>query len=126
MVNPSIVAIITKLASYEEYLHGEDDDDNTSEYSNPCSPTDKIFIWVSSNIPNKYYYTLAVSTVCNSIRLKYYGPMLTLTEDYEKLCENGQGLILSQNHIMGMTDNGQKPLKLDVLIHEEYENEPNS
>lgn len=75
---------------------------------------------MASNIPTKYYYTLAISTVSNSVRLKYFGPLLTLKEDHEKLCEEGQGLILSQNHIIGMTDAGQKHLILDIIIHEEH------
>lgn len=49
--------------------------------------------------------------------------MMALTENYERLCENGQGLILSQNHIIGMTENGQKPITLDILIHDHHDDD---
>lgn len=114
-----MLVMATKLATFPRSEEGEeDDDDNSSDSSNGCTPVDQILIWVACNIITKYNYTLAISTMCNGIRLKYFGPMSSLNDNYIKLCEQGRGLVLSQNHIEGMTENGTKPLVLDIIIHD--------
>lgn len=119
-IKPIFVVMAAKLAIFPTDETGipDDEEDNVSQYSNPCSPADRIIIWVASNVITKYSYTLAISTVCNGIRLKYFGPLLTINEDYVKLYEEGKGLLLNQNHIEGMTEGGHKPLILDILIHD--------
>ncbi|GJQ86698.1 hypothetical protein Trydic_g14774 [Trypoxylus dichotomus] len=80
-------------------------------------PAERLFVWIASNIVTKFSYTLAISTQSNSIRVKYYGPLLTLNENCRTLCVEGKGLILSANHLVGMSENRIKPLILDILIH---------
>ena len=80
---------------------------------------DKIIIWIASNIVCNYNYTAAVSTVSEDVRLKYYGPVLQLGNNPKKLCMEGHCLILSHFHFLGMSENGTKPLHLDVIIHSE-------
>lgn len=50
-------------------------------------------------------------------RQKFYGPLMTLNESPGKLCKEGQCLLLTLTHCVGMTENGTKPLALDVVIH---------
>lgn len=78
---------------------------------------DKIIIWLASNIYTNLSYTIAASTLSNKIRQKYFGPMLTLGDSPLELCRNGMCLILTHYHVNGMTENGTKPLSLDVVIH---------
>lgn len=80
-------------------------------------PFDKIIIWVASNIPTNLSYTVAVSTISMNIRQKYFGPMVTLGQDPVDVCKEGECLTLSHFHVNGMSENGAKPLALDVVIH---------
>lgn len=81
------------------------------------SSFDKIIIWVASNIATNLSYTIAASTLSMNVRQKYFGPMVTLGEDAIELCKTGECLTLSHFHINGMSENGRKPLALDVVIH---------
>lgn len=101
----------------EETTDTNDDDDVVTDYENGCSPGDKILIWLSSNISTKLFYTVAVSTPCNGIRLKYFGPVRSLDIPPTKIFTDGSGMILNHNQYMGMTDNGQKHLVLHVIVH---------
>lgn len=94
-----------------------DEEDNITEYDNACTPEDKIIIWLASNIKTQLNYTVAVSTICNGIRMKYFGPLKTLDDRPRKLFTEGKGMILSYHQYMGMTDNGQKHLHLHVIVH---------
>ncbi|XP_025830560.1 uncharacterized protein LOC108735006 isoform X2 [Agrilus planipennis] len=112
------------LDERDNFSSGDADDDSSSIYDpHACTPDDRILIWIASNIATKYSYTLAVSTLCNEIRLKYFGPMLTFNEDPLKMCSEGRGLILSNFHMKGMTENGTKPLVMDIIIHDTIEND---
>ncbi|KAJ8972078.1 hypothetical protein NQ314_000391 [Rhamnusium bicolor] len=124
---PVMVLLATRVAGYElakeeiEGMYG----DSVEEFD--CSKTyneselllrdDQIIIWMASNVFTNLSYTVAASTLSNKIRQKYFGPMLTLGENPVELCSNGNGLILSHFHINGMSENGTKPLALDVVIH---------
>lgn len=80
-------------------------------------PTDKIIIWVASNIATNLSYTVAVSTLSMNVRQKYFGPMISLGEDPIEICGEGDCLTLSHFHVNRMSENGIKPLALDVVIH---------
>lgn len=99
-------------------LDGCDDDDEEELPDAGFSPIDKIIFFVTSNIVTKYSYTIAVSTLDQRIRLKYYGPLLSMNDDYKKLCDEGRGLILNHNHVNGMSDCSKKSVCLDVIIHD--------
>lgn len=80
-------------------------------------PDDKIIIWMASNVFTSLSYTVAASTLSNKIRQKYFGPMVTLGDNASELCNEGNCLILTHFHVNGMSENGLKPLALDVVIH---------
>lgn len=97
----------------------EDDSDSSRTYveNDVLLPNDKIIIWLASNVFTSLSYTVAASTLSNKIRQKYFGPMATLGENPTELCSEGNCLILTHFHINGMSENGLKPLALDVVIH---------
>ncbi|ENN81501.1 hypothetical protein HUJ04_002785 [Dendroctonus ponderosae] len=78
---------------------------------------ERIIVWLASNILTNLSYTVAVSTMDNEIRQKFFGPMLTLNESAAKVCKEGNCLILTHFHCNGMTEHGAKPLALDVVVH---------
>lgn len=80
---------------------------------------DKMVVWVSSNLSCLHNYTIAASTSTENIRLKYYGPITHLSTSTEELYNKGRCLILSHYHVLGMSENFTKNLKLDVIIHSE-------
>lgn len=92
-------------------------DESYSSLSTVCSPHDKVIIWIASNRLTSFSYTLALSTLDCSYRLKYYGPVVTLKEKYTDLFQQGRGLILNTDQIRGLTDRGSKHVVLDFLIH---------
>lgn len=113
-----MLVMATKVATFPKTDDFEgDDEDDVFDSTSVCTPVDQIIVWIASNTITRFNYTLAISTMCNGIRLKYFGPMSSLNDNYIKLCEEGRGLILSQNHIEGMTENNTKPLTLDIIIH---------
>ncbi|KAJ8918344.1 hypothetical protein NQ315_008037 [Exocentrus adspersus] len=97
----------------------EDDVESSRTYTEHdlLFPDDKIIIWMASNISTNLSYTIAASTLSNKIRQKYFGPMMTLSDSAIELCNEGNCLILTHFHINGMSENGFKPLALDVVIH---------
>ncbi|XP_044263701.1 uncharacterized protein LOC123010691 [Tribolium madens] len=116
---PVTVAVLaSRLASAQ--LGDEEDvvtqDENTGMVS---GNNDKIIIWTASNVLCDFSYTVAVSTITENVRVKHYGPVLQLGNNPQTLCMEGQCLILSHFHFLGMSDNGLKPLRLDVIIHSE-------
>ncbi|KAI4464351.1 hypothetical protein MML48_3g00009141 [Holotrichia oblita] len=115
---PVLVVMATRLELSQHEKPFEKIDDTANMCDCLCQPpSERIFVWIASNIVTKFSYTLAVSTQCNGIRVKYYGPLLTLNENYRSLSAEGKGLILSENQLSGMSGNGTKPLILDILIH---------
>ncbi|CAH1117860.1 unnamed protein product [Phaedon cochleariae] len=78
---------------------------------------DKIVIWVASNVITNLSYTVAASTLSNKIRQKFFGPILALGDGPVDVCKAGTGLILTHYHVNGMSENGSKPLAVDVVIH---------
>lgn len=127
IIKPSLMLLASRLAPSQ---HCDEDDDDTEPldtvYENyhtegGCASEDKIIIWLASNIAVKLSYTVAVSTTCNSIRLKYFGPLLTLKAHPRKLLAEGRAMILNYHQFMRMTENGQKHLVLHVIVHgDEY------
>ncbi|CAH1996489.1 unnamed protein product [Acanthoscelides obtectus] len=104
----------TQVNAEEEPCTAQQD----SEYdAGPLCPNDKVVIWLASNIPTNLSYTVAASTMNNRIRQKYFGPMMTLNESPIDLCKKGTCLILTHLHVNKMTDNGEKYLALDVVVH---------
>lgn len=115
---PVLVVMATRLqlSQHEKSFDvGDDNEDFCDCVTYP--PAERLFVWIASNIVTKFSYTLAVSTQCNGIRVKYFGPLLTLNENCKTLCMEGKGLILSEDHLMGMSENRTKPLILDILVH---------
>ncbi|XP_071053102.1 uncharacterized protein [Onthophagus taurus] len=88
-------------------------------YNNYCDyvPAEKYFVWVASNLVTNFNYTLALSSQCNRLRVKYFGPLTSLNENFRSMCLQNKGLILTEDRIKGMTGGFQKPLVLDILIH---------
>ncbi|XP_050514575.1 uncharacterized protein LOC114334951 [Diabrotica virgifera virgifera] len=78
---------------------------------------EKIMIWLASNVYTSLSYTVAASTLSNKIRQKYYGPLLTLGDTAADLCRTGTCLMLTYYHVRVMSENGTKPLSLDIVIH---------
>lgn len=99
----------------KEYNSSVDEYQKDGKFDNK----DKIILWAASNVVCKYSYTIAASTISEDVRVKYYGPILQLGKSPAKLCLEGQGLVLSHFHAIGMSDFGSKPLHLDVIIHSE-------
>lgn len=115
-----MLLMVTRIPFYN--LNPKSDNIDEEEFSDEyesynCYPFDKIIFWIASNIPTRSKYTLAISTPCKAIRLKYFGPILPVSEDGVKLCEDGKGLILGHTHLIGMTDNGKKSLTFDIVLH---------
>ncbi|XP_023012039.2 uncharacterized protein isoform X1 [Leptinotarsa decemlineata] len=115
-------AYLTSDDNHED--KGDDNDEGTISSKtyvetkpNILSPGDQIIIWVASNIFTSLSYTVAASTLSNKIRQKYFGPILTLGDNPMELCKEGTGLILTHYHVNGMSENGTKPLAIDVVIH---------
>lgn len=118
-----------QLNEYDEDDEDEDDNDDDDDEGIPeefeiynCHAVDKILLWVASNVPTKCKYTIAVSTPCKAIRLKYFGTVSQINDNCVKLCQDGRGLILNQPHAIGMTNNGKKPLSMDIVLHREDSN----
>ncbi|KAG5894305.1 hypothetical protein JTB14_015545 [Gonioctena quinquepunctata] len=118
----------TFVTTDEERKHDNDnddfEDDDTKSFKTyvetkqrSLNPGDQILIWVASNIFTNLSYTVAASTLSNKIRQKYYGPMLTLGDNPMEMCKEGKGLILTHFHVNGMSEDGTKPLAIDVVIH---------
>lgn len=84
---------------------------------NVLPATDRIVIWVASNIQTNLSYTIAVSTKSNKIRQKYFGPVSTLDCKGEELCKNGECLMMTNFHVNRMSNDGTKSLLLDVVLH---------
>ncbi|KAF2881413.1 hypothetical protein ILUMI_24753 [Ignelater luminosus] len=125
---PVMLVMATRVPFYQlnEYDEAEEDEDEDEEeeileefQEYNCHAVDKILLWVASNVPTKCKYTIAVSTPCKAIRLKYFGTISQINDNCVKLCEDGRGLILNQPHAIGMTNNGKKPLSMDIVLHRE-------
>ncbi|KAJ8941019.1 hypothetical protein NQ318_006448 [Aromia moschata] len=126
---PVMILLATRISACElakqELVHDcmceasetEVDSSKTFVQHDILLPDDKIIIWMASNICTNLNYTVAVSTLSNKIRQKYFGPMLTLGDSPIDLWREGSCLILTHFHINGMSENGVKPLALDVVIH---------
>ncbi|KAJ8969619.1 hypothetical protein NQ317_005530, partial [Molorchus minor] len=126
---PVMLLLATRIAGEDlaklEYEYNESDDSSGSDMDSAKTFIqndilllhDKIVIWMASNIPLNLSYTVAASTLSNKIRQKYFGPLLTLGDNPIDLWREGSGLILTHFHINGMSENGTKPLALDVVIH---------
>lgn len=78
---------------------------------------DKLFIWLASNIHVELSYTVAISTACNRVMMKYFGPLVTLDVEPKSLYMEGKGLAVSEHQLMGMTNSLQNHLILNVLVH---------
>ncbi|EFA07351.1 uncharacterized protein LOC103314849 [Tribolium castaneum] len=114
----TVAVLISRIASAQ--LGDEEEMLMQEENSGMVSGNnDKIIIWTASNVLCDYSYTVAVSTVTENVRVKHYGPILQLGGSTKTLCMEGQCLILSHFHFMGMSENGIRPLRLDVIIHSE-------
>lgn len=49
--------------------------------------------------------------------MKYFGPLVTLDAEPKNLYMEGKGLALSEHQLMGMTNNLQNTVILNVLVH---------
>ncbi|XP_044752863.1 uncharacterized protein LOC123312479 isoform X2 [Coccinella septempunctata] len=79
--------------------------------------TDVWIFWLGLNVSTNLSYTLAISTLDNEIRLKYFGPVVHLEEDPVKLWANGKCLLLNRFQIERMSENFHKNLNLDIIIY---------
>ncbi|CAH0557215.1 unnamed protein product [Brassicogethes aeneus] len=82
---------------------------------------DKIILWIACNIPGaKLSYTIAASTISNDIRLKYYGPLLSISNHSPaELCKTANCLIISHWHCYKFIGGGARDVPVDVVIHED-------
>lgn len=78
---------------------------------------DKIIVWLSSNLQTNYSYTIAVRSINNRNKLKYYGPLLLADDKPVNIFNKGKCLILSHLYYKMLTDNDAQPLFLDIVIH---------
>lgn len=113
--NQTLLVLATKLAEYdvEEKLR----DKNRRVRSDELRDTDKWIFWLGSNISTNFSYTLAVSSLDNDSRLKFFGPVVHLEEDPVKLWGNGNCLLLNRFQIEKMSENLKKNLNLDIIIY---------
>lgn len=114
---PTLCVLASRISSAQT-MSVDDASDDLSGDDFVAPNSDKIIIWVSSNVITNYSYTVAVSNVSDDVRIKYYGPVLQLGQSSSEICTTGQCLILSHFHFIGMSENGHKPLHLNVIIHE--------
>ncbi|XP_031345258.1 uncharacterized protein LOC116172228 [Photinus pyralis] len=114
-LNPTMLLMASNIMN-NKLTRGNDDDDDSDV---GLAPFDKIIFWICSNILTQSKCTLAISTICKSIRIKYYGPISPINDNYIKLYQEGKGLILHQLQILNMTNYGKKRLAIDVIIHKE-------
>lgn len=96
--------------NYEE----KSDTYNHSHFRSP----ERVFFYVTSNVIGNYSYTIAISSPIQSVRVKYFGPLLSVNEDFRKLCEEGKGLVLNHHQINGMSNYCCCPVNLDLILHE--------
>lgn len=114
-LTPTMLLMASNIMN-NQLTRGNDDDDDSDD---GLAPFDKIIFWICSNVLTPSKCTLAISTICKSIRIKYYGPTSQINDSYIKLYQEGKGLILHQLQILNMTNYGKKRLAIDVIIHKE-------
>lgn len=125
-IKPLMLVLGTRIANYQIFEDESAFYECTDNFvDNLNQSVDKVMLWVACNVPTKFKYTIAVSTPCRTIRLKYYGAISLVSEDAVELCRNGRGLILNQSHLVGMTNSGKKSIILDIVLHDEEGNEMN-
>lgn len=105
--------------TYEEQPQCEyfSDESNSDSDTPTFGADDKLLIWLASNIQTDLSYTVAISTACNRLMMKYFGPLVTLEVEPKVLYMEGKGLMVSEHQLVGMTNNLQKHLILNVLVH---------
>ncbi|XP_045470674.1 uncharacterized protein LOC123677960 [Harmonia axyridis] len=115
--NSTLLVLATKLSEYDvdDKLRDKPRKHRTDEIKD----TDKWIFWVGSNISTNLSYTIAISTLDNETRLKYFGPVVHLEESPVKLWGNGRCLLMNRFNIERMSQNFQKNLNLDVIIYTE-------
>lgn len=105
-----------------------DSDDSEPDELIPMDPQevdtdgeDKIMIWLGANIATPFAYTVAASTSCEKVRLKYYGPLGTIHEEPNNLYEQGLGLVFTQGSHRKMVARSKSGahIALDLMIHPE-------
>ncbi|CAG9769538.1 unnamed protein product [Ceutorhynchus assimilis] len=118
---PMVLIIAARLSCKDIDSDSEDsecDDDDSSLNSDKVSRQgDQIIIWAACNIQTTLSCTVAVSMINKEIRNKFFGKMLCLQETPQTVCKEGYGLMLSHLQCQGMTENGRKPLVLEVVVH---------
>ncbi|KAL1497027.1 hypothetical protein ABEB36_008056 [Hypothenemus hampei] len=106
IVMASRIADVHIISDDEEDKHDSQDVVTHNQEDDGVFTTgDRIIVWLASNTQTILSYTVAVSTLDNNIRQKFYGPMLTISEPAEKLCKEGHCLILTHFHCNYMTEN---------------------
>ena len=118
-VQPVFIAMACKVSDFHRSLEPNTPQENLRGCKCHLG-TQKILLWVGSSIATKLSYTIAVSTQSNDVRMKYYGPILTIGNSYRDLCVGGKGLVLSHYHIMGMSRHNSKVV-VDIVIHEAHD-----
>ena len=81
-----------------------------------CMPSELIILWAWSNIPLNLNYTIAVSNPLTDNRLRYCGPLLTLHQHFEKICIQGNGLIMNHNQLTGFSGNFTRDIQVHVVF----------
>lgn len=122
IIKPSLVLLATRLpATFDTHQCYDESDESNSEDMDSDEPAfpvgDKLLIWLASNIQTDLAYTVAIATACNRIMMKYYGPLVTLDAEPKTLFMEGRGMVVAQHQLITMTNNLQKHLVLNVLLH---------
>ncbi|KAF5288922.1 hypothetical protein FQA39_LY03801 [Lamprigera yunnana] len=122
-VDPTLLIMASNIMNIELQDDFEDNDYRKEIKDYSCFHFDNVIFWIASNIVTNSKYTLALSTLSKTIRIKYYGFLSQINESCLKLNEEGKGLILHHLQILKMTNHGQNPLSLDFIIHKEETND---
>ncbi|KAF5297741.1 hypothetical protein FQR65_LT09915 [Abscondita terminalis] len=115
-INPIFLIMASNITNKHMDLQEDLEEYSYDEDAYSCY---QAIFWIASNIVTKLKYTLSLSTVCETIRVKYYGLISQINESCIKLSDEGKGLILHRMQILKMTSHGKKPLSLDFIIHKE-------
>ncbi|KAL3283020.1 hypothetical protein HHI36_006177 [Cryptolaemus montrouzieri] len=114
-----LIVLATRLTDYDVEEKQCKDEKNRHHRSNEVNDSDKWIFWLGSNISINLSYTIAISSLDNEMRLKYFGPVLHIEEKPLKLWQDGRCLLMNKYQIERMSDNFQKKLSLDVIVYQE-------
>ncbi|KAK9869674.1 hypothetical protein WA026_003423 [Henosepilachna vigintioctopunctata] len=120
-LHASLIVLGTKLAENELYDKTQAikaTHQKRTKFSE-LKDTDKWIFWMGSNVLTNFSYTIAISSLNNEFRLKYFGPVMHIEETPVKICQIGRCLTLNRYQLEGLSDNFKNNVNLDVVVYSE-------